>query len=463
MKTTGKKGIEKLIRSQRDFYLEGHTREIAFRLEMLKKLKASLFHFEKEIHDALKRDLNKSDFEIMTSEIGMVNLEINIMLKNLKKWIRKKSIPTNILNFPASTYTIREPYGVTLILGPWNFPLQLLFTPLAGAIAGGNCAVIKPSELSPHTSSVIARIIRETFPPEYISVVEGGVDVSVSLLENRFDKIFFTGSPRVGSIVMEKAARFLTPLTLELGGKNPCIIDRDCELETAVRRIVFGKGINAGQSCIAPDYILVHNDIRDEFYQLFRKTLKEFYNTEHTGETDGVHIINKNHFKRIVNYLKDGKIIAGGRSDSKKQIIDMTLLEITDPETSVMQEEIFGPIMAVLTFEKPEEIPAIVRRNPDSLALYIFSNNRKFIDFVIQRIPFGGGSVNDTIMHMINDHAPFGGRGASGTGRYHGKYTLEAFTHEKLIMHRSFLFDLRLKYPPFKSYFLTLLKKWYYR
>lgn len=457
------KNIKRDFDAQGEFFNSGITRNIDYRLKMLRRLKTAILNNERKIAEALQQDLGKPEQETVTTEIGMVIQEINMMLKHLEKWSRKKKCRTNLINMPGKSFTIREPYGRILIISPWNYPFHLVILPLVGAIAGGNCAIIKPSEISPSTSKVIKDLINQTFDSQYIQVIEGAIEETSDLLERSFDKIFFTGSSKVGGIVMEKAAKHLTPVVLELGGKSPCIVDKNCNMDIAVKRILFGKGINAGQTCVAPDYVLVHESVKGIFYKKCEERIKDFYGATYEGSKDYCKIINDAHFERLQVYLKNGKIIIGGHSNKQKRHIELTLIEVTDMEQPIMKEEIFGPILPVMEFRNMSDIQKMIAYNPNPLALYIFSNDHHFIDSIVQRIPFGGGCINDTLMHLTNENLPFGGRGMSGFGRYHGKHSFEVFTHEKGILNRSTAFDLKLKYPPYNNKVMSFLKKWMYK
>jgi len=429
---------------------------------MLKRLKKAILKHESAIIEALYNDLGKSEAEAVSTEIGMILNEINGVLKHLPQWRKKERAKTNLFNLPGKSYTIREPYGVTLIIGPWNYPFQLVMAPLVGAIAGGNTAVVKPSEIASHTAAVIDLILSETFDREYIAVVQGGIPETNELMELRYDKIFFTGSTKVGSLIMEKAARHLTPVVLELGGKSPTVIDRTANLDIAVRRIVFGKGTNAGQTCVAPDYVLIHEEVKEAFYQMFEKVSNEFYTDSAVHNNDFGKIINERNYERVKGYLQDGRIVFGGGTDDENRKIELTLVEVQDLEKPIMREEIFGPVLPVISFRNYDEITAIIHRNPDPLAMYIFSEDRQFIEHLIRDIPFGGGCVNDTIMHLTNEHLPFGGRGTSGIGNYHGRHSYDTFTHKKAILHSSTRFDLKMKYPPAMKKSLNLIKRLMY-
>jgi len=452
----------RLIKNQKSFFKSGETKQVEFRKKMLLKLKKTILKHEDAISQALYKDLGKSEAEAVSTEIGITLSEINSVLKHLPKWQKKSRVKTNLFNLPAKSYTIREPFGTTLIIGPWNYPFQLVMAPLVGAIAGGNTAVVKPSEISSHTADVIDKILSETFEKNYIAVVQGGIPETNDLLELRYDKIFFTGSTKVGSIIMEKAAKYLTPVVLELGGKSPTVIDKTANLEIAVKRIAFGKGTNAGQTCVAPDYVLVHEEVKNAFYKAFKKVSEEFYTESAIHNDEFGKIINERNYNRVKSYLNDGQIIFGGETDDEKLKIGMTLIEVTDLEKPIMQEEIFGPVLPVISFRDYDEIVDIIHRNPDPLAMYIFSEDNQFVEALINDIQFGGGCVNDTIMHLTNEHLPFGGRGTSGIGNYHGKHSYDAFTHEKSILYSTTKFDLKMKYPPAMKKSLKFIKRLMY-
>lgn len=448
--------------NQRKFFRTGETKKLQFRLEMLRRLRQAILKHEADITQALYMDLGKSETEVISTEIGFTLNELNFVMKNLPKWSKNKRVKTNLFNLPGKSYTVHEPYGVTLIIAPWNYPFQLAISPLIGAICGGNTVVVKPSEISSNTANVMDKILTETFQPSYIAVVQGGIPETNELLELRFDKIFFTGSTKVGRIIMKKAAAHLTPVVLELGGKSPVVIDQSAKLDIAARRIVFGKGTNAGQTCVAPDYVLVHERIKEKFYQAFKNTVKEFYSESMIQNEEFGRMVNERNYQRIKSYLKDGKVICGGQTDDDKLKIDLSLVEVHDLEKPIMNDEIFGPVLPVIAFKDYDEMVSIIHRNPDPLAMYIFSQDRHFVDRLIHDIPFGGGCVNDTIMHLTNEHLPFGGRGTSGMGNYHGKHSFDTFTHKKAILRASTIFELKLKYPPFMKKSLKLVKRLMY-
>jgi aldehyde dehydrogenase (NAD+) len=443
--------IPTLLANQRAFWATGQTRSLEWRITALKKLKTAILRYEPDLIAALEQDLRKPLLESYTSELGMVIDEINFALKNLKKWVRPQKVKANLLTFPAQSYLLKEPYGVVLIIAPWNYPVQLALSPLVGAIAAGNCCILKPSELAPATTLVLEKLLDASFAPEFAKVITGDAATSQCLLGEHFDKIFFTGSPQVGKIVMAQAARHLTPVTLELGGKSPCIVDQNVDVDVTAKRIVWGKFFNAGQTCVAPDYLLVDQAIKDLLCQAMQKWINHFFGAHPENSPDLAKIINTRHFDRLITYLKDATIISGGHSDREQLYIEPTLLAVTDLETPAMQEEIFGPILPVITYANLEEVFPIIQRHPDPLACYIFSRNHQLVERLLDQIPFGGGCVNDTLSHFLNHHLPFGGRGASGIGNYHGHYSFEAFSHSKAVIKTGFRFDLPVKFPPYKE------------
>ncbi|QIB27236.1 aldehyde dehydrogenase [Caloranaerobacter azorensis] len=450
--------IKELIDRQRKYFERGITLDINFRINMLKVLKSAIIENEKLILKALKEDLNKSDFEGYETEIGIVLDEIGYIIKNLRYWTKPKRVKTPITQFISKSYIYSEPYGVTLIIAPWNYPFQLVMAPLIGSISAGNCSIIKPSEYSPNTSKIISKIISDNFEEEFIAVVEGGIEVNKALLEEKFDYIFFTGSVNVGKIVMEAASKHLTPITLELGGKSPCIVDEDADVELAAKRIVWGKFLNAGQTCVAPDYLYLHKNIKDDFIKNAIKFIKEFFGENPLKSEDYPRIVNIKHFNRLKNLLKDGDVLYGGDFNEEKLYIAPTIIDNITWEDSIMQEEIFGPILPILMFEKLDEVIKIVNIRPKPLALYYFSNNKEKQERVIREISFGGGCINDTIVHLATPYLPFGGVGNSGMGNYHGKASFDTFSHKKSVLKKSNLIDISLRYPPYKNK-INLLKK----
>ncbi|MCX7922347.1 MAG: aldehyde dehydrogenase [Clostridia bacterium] len=450
--------VKNILKKQREYFLTGITKDIDFRTEKLNTLKRAINSHQDEILAALKKDLNKSGFEAYATEVGILLDEINYVVKHLRKWIKPQRVRTPITHFPSSSFIYSEPYGVSLIIAPWNYPFQLAIAPLVGSIAAGNCAVVKPSEYSPHTSELLSRIIARYFDEQYIAVVQGDNEVSKSLLEEQFDYIFFTGSVPVGRIVMQAAAKHLTPVTLELGGKSPCIVDREVDIDLAARRITWGKFINCGQTCVAPDYLLVHKDVKKDLVTHIGKYIKQFYGENPLKSPDYVRVINQRHFKRLKGFLNKGNIITGGYTDEKSLYIAPTVIDGITWDDDIMQDEIFGPILPVLEYDNLSEVITTVNDNPKPLALYFFSNNKRNQKIVLRDISFGGGCINDTIIHLATPHLPFGGVGNSGLGAYHGKMSFEAFSHKKSILKKSNLLDIPLRYPPYKNK-LRLLKR----
>ncbi len=444
------------VQRHRFFFQSGATRPLEFRRAQLGKLLAALDHNEAALLSALHADLRKSPDQAYATEIALVQAEIRHALKNLRRWTAPKRGRTPWFVTPARGWVQPEPFGVTLIFSPWNYPLQLLFAPLVSAIAAGNCAVLKPSELAPHTADAMVKLVRENFAEEFISIITGGVDVAEALLRERFDKIFFTGGTQAGRAVMTAAAKNLTPVTLELGGKCPAIVCADAPIELAARRIAWGKFLNAGQTCVAPDFVLVERGVRDAFVAALQKSLREFYGDD-PGQSKGYgRIVNQRHFDRLVNYLRDGKIVHGGAHDAKDLFIAPTILTDVSLDSSVMQEEVFGPILPVLEFDKLGDVLALLRSRPTPLALYVFTRDRAIETRVLTEARSGGACVNDVVSHMVGTGLPFGGLGESGLGSYHGKSGFEAFTHQRAVMRRALWLDPPFRYPPPKLALATL-------
>lgn len=454
------KNLNEILDNQRAFFLSGKTMDIEFRIEQLNKLRNSIIKHEEDILDALKKDLNKSNFESYETELGIVLEEITLMSKNIRKWSKDKKVKSPLMHYKTDTYIHSEPYGVVLNIAPWNYPFQLLMAPLIGIIAGGNCAMLKPSKYSINTSKVIEIIIREAFDENYITVVEaeGGRESIQALLQLRFDYIFFTGSVDVGKVVMENAAKHLTPVTLELGGKSPCIVCKDAKLEIAAKRIVWGKFLNAGQTCVAPDYLLVHKDVKEELLKNIKKNIIEFFGEDPKSSNDFGRIITNKHVERLVSYLNCGSVYFGGNYDVLEKYMEPTILTDISFEDAVMQEEIFGPIFPVIEFEDIDDVINILKHKEKPLALYLFTESKEIENKVVKRVSYGGGCINDTIIHVASSYAPFGGVGNSGMGAYHGKYSFDLFTHQKSILKKSSKFDIKVRYAPYKDK-LNLLKK----
>lgn len=444
----------------RNYFNSGATRSYAFRKKQLEQLKQALRKNESAINDALYRDLKKSPEEAYASEVGLLLAEINLVIKKIGSWMKPKRVGTDLVNLPSSSKIYRDPLGVVLIIAPWNYPLQLALIPLVGAIAGGNCAIVKPSELAPATSAVIAKLITETFSPEYIQCIEGDGATTIPAMMNafRFDHVFYTGSIPVGKIIYQLAAKDLVPVTLELGGKSPAIVEADAHLDSAARRIVLGKFLNAGQTCIAPDYLLVHHAIKEKLVQKIKEAIATFYSENAAESYDYGKIINEKRFDTLLNYLKDGDIVFGGQYDKTKLFIAPTLLAHVSMDAPVMKEEIFGPILPVISFKNSEEAMQVVQRNPNPLAFYLFTSSKSKQQEWISAVPFGGGCINNTDWHFTNHHLPFGGVGNSGMGAYHGKFTFDTFTRQKPLLSTPTWFDPNIKYPPFKGR-LGLFKK----
>jgi aldehyde dehydrogenase (NAD+) len=439
-----------LVYRQRAFFQTGTTRSLDFRREQLRKFSAALERHESHLLAALQADLRKSSFQGYTSELGLLQAEIRHALKNLSRWSAPARRRTPWFVAPARGWVQPEPFGVALILGPWNYPIQLLLVPLVSAIAAGNCAVLKPSELAPRTAEAIATLVREAFAENCISIFTGGVDGAEALLRERFDKIFFTGSTPVGRAVMAAAAKHLTPVTLELGGKCPVIVCADAAIDQAAKRIVWGKFMNAGQTCVAPDFVLVQRGVREAFVIALKKSLRKFYGEDASKSADYGRIVNARHFARLVNYLNDGKIIHGGEQDAKDLFLAPTILTDVLPESPVMQEEIFGPILPVLEFDDLDDALARLRDRPTPLAFYLFTSNRVTEARVLAETRSGGACVNDVVSHMIGTGLPFGGLGESGMGSYHGRAGFATFSHQRTVLRRATWLDTPFRYPPQK-------------
>lgn len=435
-----------LLRRQKEFFGSGATYPAAFRKQQLDKLYDAVRNAEAEVTEALAKDFAKPPMETYLTEVGFLLAEIRHAAKHVRRWARPRKVPGTMALIGSRSWIMPEPYGSALIIAPWNYPFQLALGPLIGAIAAGNCAVVKPSELTPHTSAVIARILRQVFRGEYVAVVEGGVETSKALLADPFDLIFFTGSTAVGRIVAEAAARHLTPTILELGGKSPAIVHDDAKLDLAARRIVWGKFLNAGQTCVAPDYLLVHRRIKEPLVRELKRAITDMYGDVLADSRHYPSIIHERHFQRLSAFLGDGTVVHGGRTDALRRLIEPTLLTDTGWESPVMQEEIFGPVLPILEYGDLDEAVRLIRARPKPLALYLFTENRETERRVMEQLPFGGGCINDTVMHLTSPHLPFGGVGPSGTGAYHGKFGFDAFSHEKGILKQTTRFDMKLRY-----------------
>jgi aldehyde dehydrogenase (NAD+) len=448
-----------LILKQKAFFRSGKTKELSYRIQALEALREAIRKNEQSLFHTLKEDLNKSEFEAYATEIGVVLEEIRFTLKNISDWVKPEKVKTPVSHIGSTSYIYSEPYGVALIIAPWNYPFQLAIAPLMGAIAAGNCAILKPSELTPKTSALLRKIITELFPEEYISVVEGGVEASQALLAEDVDYIFFTGSVPVGKVIMEAAAKNLTPVTLELGGKSPCIVHHDANIKLAAKRIAWGKFINAGQTCVAPDYLYVHESIRDEFLQEFQLATHELYGEKALKNPDYTRIVSKRHFDRLLPFLNNGDTFMGGASNEETLTIEPTVLTRITWDDSIMQDEIFGPILPVLPYREISEVIDGIHKHPNPLALYLFSENESVQQEVLHHISFGGGCINDTVYHLASPYLPFGGVGSSGIGAYHGKGSFDTFSHRKSVLKQTTKFDLPFRYPNVKDGLKKL--KWF--
>lgn len=432
--------------------------DIGYRKETLIKLLNTIILHEDEVIQALQNDFNKPVFEAVLTETNYVIADLKDTIKNVHRWAKPKKVLPSILNFPSTDYIYKEPYGKVLIIAPWNYPFQLALCPLISAVAAGNQVVLKPSELTPKTSEVIAKIILKTFDKNHVEVVEGGAEVSQGLLSKRWDYIFFTGSVAVGKIVAMAAAKNLTPVTLELGGKNPCIIDETANLKLAAKRIVWGKFINAGQTCIAPDYILIQKDMKTHFIEYLKVEITNAYGKNPALSPDFARIVNTKNWLRLANLIDETKVIFGGQTDIENRYISPTLIDESDTDSLIMQEEIFGPILPILSYENETELSSLISKYEKPLALYVFSENKSFSKKIITQFSFGGGCINDTVVHFSNKRLPFGGVGHSGIGAYHGSLSFDVFSHKKGIVKKANWLDLTLRYAPYNGK-LTLIKK----
>lgn len=448
--------MKEIIENQRTFFNTLATKDIQFRRKQLKTLHKALKDNEQLLHEAIYKDFKKSEFDSYTTELALLYKDIREARKMIFKWARKERVSTGIINFPASSYIVPEPLGVCLVIGAWNYPYQLSFAPVIAAIAAGNTVVLKPSELPKHTSAAMAKIVEENFDPAFFTVIEGGVEETQELLSQQFDKIFFTGSTKVGKIVYKAAAENLTPVTLEMGGKSPAIITESCNLKTTVKRVVWGKLLNAGQTCIAPDYVLVHKNIEGKFIEQLKS---EITSQDFSFEKDNyVQIINDSNFERLKRMLIPEKIVFGGETDSENRYIQPTLMTGVSLEDEVMQEEIFGPILPIITYETLDQAIRVVKKFPKPLACYVFTQKKSEKKRIQNEISFGGGAINETVMHITNPNLPFGGVGPSGIGNYHSEAGFKAFTHYKSIMDKPTWFDPFVRYSPHTSFRYKLMR-----
>lgn len=452
--------IEIIFKKQKKFFSTGKTIDIKYRIQNLKKLKNIIKDNEDKILEALKKDLGKSGFEAYATEIGIVYNDINFHIKNIRKWAKAEKRKSPIIYYPSKSYVYKEPYGVTLIIGPFNYPFQLVISPLIGAISAGNTAIIKPSENTKNISLLLEKIINENFNESYLKVVNplGGKEVVSTLLDLPFDYIFFTGSVKVGKIVLERSAKHLTPVTLELGGKSPCIVDEDAKLNLAAKRIVWGKFLNAGQTCVAPDYLCVHKSVAEKLLKLMVDEIHKQFGDNIRLSEDYPRIVNKSSLERLMGYLMDGKIYFGGNIDKDDLYMEPTIITKPKLESPLMTDEIFGPVLPVLIYEDLSKVVEFINNREKPLALYYFSENKKKIKYILRATVSGGVTINDTIIHVANSNLPFGGVGNSGVGKYHGRESFETFTHNRAIMHRGTFVEFNVRFAPYKNK-LKLVKK----
>ncbi len=450
--------IPQQIEAQKSSFLKGINRPISVRIKHLTTLREMVRENESLFYEALHEDLGKPEFEVYSTEIITVLNEIDVHLKNIKNWAKVRSAGNSIFTFPSKSKIYIQPLGTVLIIGAWNYPIHLTLMPLIGAISAGNTIALKPSELAPNTSSLLAKLFKEYFEPEFISVYEGGVNEATKLLKEPFDKIFFTGSTHVGKIVMKAAAEHLTPVTLELGGKSPAIIHKDADIPVSSNRIWWGKTLNAGQTCVAPDFVAVHESKKAEFIEESKKTLHTFFKDDYIIGSNYTQIVNDSHYERLIHLLNTGNIITGGKTDPETRFIEPTLM---DAEWSdfIMQDEIFGPLLPLITYSKPEEVMQKLQTMPSPLALYLFTEDEQFQKDILTHVPFGGGCVNETVSYLANHHLPFGGVGKSGMGSYHGKYSFDTFSREQSMLYKSFWPDPDLRYPPYDDKIITWFKR----
>ncbi|MGV8945158.1 MAG: aldehyde dehydrogenase [Lutibacter sp.] len=450
--------IKDILAQQQTFFNSNKTKEVNFRIAQLKKFKNILKENESLLYKAIYEDFGKSEFETYATELSLLYHEINHFIKNIKKWSKRKRVSTGLVNFPARSYIIPEPLGVTLVIGAWNYPYQLSLVPAITSIAAGNTVILKPSELPSKTSEVMAKMINDHFPSHFFYVVEGGAKETTELLEHRFDKIFFTGSIPVGRIIYQAAAKHLTPVTLELGGKSPTFVLADTDIKMTAKRIVWSKFLNAGQTCIAPDYILVDQSIEEKFLEALKNEIEASYKNKEDIDENYLRIINISHFDRLSKLIDQEKVCFGGHLNREKRFIGPTILKNVSFEDEIMKDEIFGPILPVISFNSLDEAIKRVKERPKPLSCYIYSKDRKNINKLLHELSFGGGAVNDSVMHLSNSKLPFGGVGLSGMGNYHGKAGFDTFTHYKSILDKPFWFEANLKYAPYSKKKLTLIK-----
>lgn len=452
-----KEEIGVILAEQRKFFLSGATRDTGYRLSNLKKLRSLILKYENEIKEALNRDFHKPEFETVATETRFVLAELNYTIRNLKKWSGRRRVRTPLVHFPAHSYVLPQPYGQVLVMSPWNFPFQLSMLPAMSALAAGNCVALKVSQQVPETGKVIEKIL-SNFPGELIAVFPGDHSVSEYLLDYKFDYIFFTGSPRVGRHIMEKASVNLTPISLELGGKNPCVVAADAKLDFAATRIAWGKFINAGQTCVAPDYLLIDSRIKDRFLEMLSAKIRDFYGENPEESKDFARVISISSAERLTSLMKSGKIAAGGTANIGNRYVAPTIIKDVKPGDPVMLEEIFGPILPVIEYQNIEEVYSIIEKNPKPLATYIFTCNKKLVRSFLARTESGSASINDTVMQIASPYLPYGGIGPSGIGRYHGRKSFETFSNMRSVLVKSNLVDIFARYPPYTNFKENIIK-----
>lgn len=453
--------VRAVVAAQRRFFASGKTRDLGFRIEALKTLRATLLRREAEIKAALALDLGKPSFEAVSVEVGFVVGELNEAINHTRAWAKPRWVMPTVLTLPGSAFIRPDPLGVVLNIAPWNYPIQLAFAPLVGAVAAGNCAVLKPSELAPHTSHLIAELVAEVFDPGHVTVVEGGIEASQHLLAERFDHVFFTGSTGVGRIVMQAAAKHLTPVTLELGGKSPCVVEMDADLPTAARRILWGKFSNAGQTCVAPDYILVHESIKPALVERLRSSIEEMFGEDPKKSAHYGRIISQRHLRRLQGMLGGAHVLCGGEASEEERYLAPTLVDGISWDHPLMQEEIFGPILPILSYRTLDEAIGLINARPKPLALYCFTSNNQSIDRVLAETSSGGACINDTMMHVSVPGLPFGGVGESGMGSYHSRKSFDTFSHLKSVLKRGSWPDPRFRYAPYAETAFTVIRRYF--
>lgn len=450
-----------ILQNQHSFFNTGQTKDLAFRRKVLQRLEQEIETREDAICDALYADFKKPKFESLETETQIVLAEIGLAIKKLSRWAKPKRVTASWINFPSSEWIYKEPYGTVLVIAPWNYPFQLALSPVIGAIAAGNTVVLKPSEIVPNTSAILKEIVETACLPEHVTVIEGGVEISQKLLAQHWNYIFFTGSTQVGQVIYESAAKHLTPVTLELGGKNPCIVDHTAKLDLAAKRIVWGKFINAGQTCIAPDYILVHQNVKEGLVEALKKSILKSYGSDMESSPDLARIINPEHYRRLKGMLEGEEILFGGKCNDMDNYLSPTLVNEPSISSKLMESEIFGPILPIISYENEKDLEKYFTKFGKPLATYVFSNNKDFQDHITETYSFGGGVINDTMIQFANPRLPFGGVGSSGMGAYHGKHSFETFSHHKSMVKRGNWLDPIPKYPPYKLplKFVKMLKK----